>query len=108
MRYPTPNEWLKLVEEFRKSDLQQKEFAAKHDVSLNTLRYWLYKRTKLVQLESKPETKFLPVEVVASAAPVARRQQPPEMVVALSRGVALRFPVGTDTEYVAELVAALG
>ncbi len=78
MRYPTPTEWPKLVEEFRRGDLEQKEFTPKHDVSLETFRYWLYKKAKRVQLESKPETKFLPVTVVASAAPKARRQQPTE------------------------------
>jgi hypothetical protein len=41
MRYPTPTEWLKLVEEFRAGDLQQKEFAAKHNVSLCRFRkFW--------------------------------------------------------------------
>ena len=51
MRYPTPAEWLILLEEFQGSELQQKEFAAKQDISLGTFRYWLYRRTKHVQLE---------------------------------------------------------
>ncbi len=46
--------------------------------------------------------------VVASAAPKARRQQPSEVVVELPSGAAVRFAIGTDTEYLAELVAALG
>jgi hypothetical protein len=108
MRYPTPTEWLKLVEEFRSSELEQKEFVAKHNVHLNTFRYWLYKKAKPVQLASKPETKFLPVTVVASPAPTARRGERNEVVVELPSGAALRFETGTDTAYVAELVAALG
>ncbi|MBL8911223.1 MAG: IS66 family insertion sequence element accessory protein TnpB [Archangium sp.] len=108
MRFPTPTEWLKLVEEFRGSELQQKEFTAKHNVSLETFRYWLYKKAKHVQIESKPETKFLPVTVVASAAPKARQQKPSEVVVELPSGAVVRFAIGTDTEYLAELVAALG
>lgn len=107
MRYPTPTEWLKLVEEFRRGDLEQKEFVEKHNISLGTFRYWLYRKAKAVQIESKPETKFLPVTVVASAAKT-RRQQPSEVVVELPSGAAVRFAIGTDTEYLAELVAALG
>jgi|SRR6185436_1251945 len=108
MRYPTPTEWLKLVEEFRDSNLEQKEFVEKHNVHLSTFRYWLYKKAKHFQLESKPETKFLPVTVVASAAPKARQQQPSELVLELPSGASLRFAMGSDTEYIAELVAALG
>jgi hypothetical protein len=107
MHFPTPTEWLKLVEEFRAGDLEQKEFAAKHDISLGTFRYWLYRKAKSFQFESKPETKFLPVTLVASAAPKAR-QRGGEVVIELPRGPALRVAVGTDVAYVAELVAALG
>ncbi len=107
MRFPTPNEWLKLVEEFRSGELTMKEFVQKHDVSFNTCQYWVYRRSKQVQLESKLETKFLPVTVVASAAPKAR-QPPVEVVVELERGPRLRVWVGTDTKYIAELAAALG
>ena len=53
MRFPTPNEWLKLVEEFRSGELTMKEFVQKHDVSFNTCQYWVYRRSKQVQLESK-------------------------------------------------------
>lgn len=105
MRYPTPDEWLSLLEEFQDSELEQKEFAAKHDISLGTFRYWLYRRAKQVQLESKPRTKFLPVTVVASPAPKARGEV---IELALSSGVLVRFATGTDSRYVAELVAALG
>lgn len=107
MHYPTPTEWLKLVEEFRAGELEQKEFVEKHSVSLNTFRYWLYKKARHFQIESKPETKFLPVTLVASAAPKAR-QRDGEVLIELPRGPALRVAVGTDTAYVAELVAALG
>ncbi|WP_407667523.1 IS66 family insertion sequence element accessory protein TnpA, partial [Myxococcus dinghuensis] len=46
MRRPNPDEWPKWVEEFEASGLQQKEFVAKHDLSLGTLQYWLYKKRK--------------------------------------------------------------
>ena len=107
MRYPTPNEWLKLVEEFRAGELEQKEFAAKHDVSLGTFRYWLCKKARQLQTEANSGPKFLPVSVVASPAPKARGT-PGELEATLRSGVTLRFPAGTDSRYLAELVAALG
>jgi hypothetical protein len=107
MRYPTPNEWLGLVEEFRAGELEQKEFTAKHDVSLGTFRYWLYKKAKGAYTEANSSPKFLPVAVVASTAPKARGT-PGELELTLRTGVSLRFEVGTDSRYLAELVAALG
>ena len=107
MRRPGREEWKQLIEEYRSSGLTQKEFAAQKDISLSSLLYWLYKRSKL---ESKFDVKsapaFLPVEVVASAAPKAR---PGTLLEArLPSGVVVRFGVGTDTRYLAELLAALG
>jgi transposase len=45
---------MKLVSEYETSGLQQKDFCAKHDVSLNTLQYWLYKRTRRSGSDSGP------------------------------------------------------
>jgi hypothetical protein len=107
MRRPGPEEWLKLIEEFRASGLQQKEFCAKHDVSLSTFQFWLYRKSKRSSgSESKPTPTFLPVEVVASPAPLARAGELVEVV--LRSGAVVRFTTGTDTRYLAELLAALG
>ncbi len=107
MRFPSPTEWLKLIEEFRAGDLEQKEFAAKHDLPLNTFRYWLYRKAKhAAQIESKPSPKFLPVRVVSSPATKSRAGELLE--VELGARPVLRFTVGTDTKYLAELIAALG
>jgi hypothetical protein len=107
MRRPGPEEWQKLIEEFRASGLQQKEFCAKHDVSLGTFQFWLYRKAKRSSgSESKSAPTFLPVEVVASPAPLARAGELIE--VALRSGAVVRFSTGTDTRYIAELLAALG
>src|SRR5919106_587571 len=45
MRFPSPEEWLQLVSEFQSSELTQKEFVSKHDVSLGTFQYGLSMRT---------------------------------------------------------------
>ena len=107
MRRPGADEWIQLIEEYRGSGLQQKEFCAKHDLSINTLRFWLYKRSKSrSESDSKPAPTFLPVEVVASPAPQARAGKIIE--VALRSGALVRFSTGTDTRYLAELLAAIG
>ena len=110
MRRPNPDEWPKLVAEFEASGLQQKEFAAKHDLSLGTLQYWLYKKRKKrglrpSDLAAESAGAFLPLEVVASPAPQARDGQ--HIEVALPQGLLLRFPVGTDAGYVAHLLSTL-
>lgn len=106
MRRPGPEEWRQLIAEFETSGLTQKEFAAEKDVSLSTMQYWLYKRAKLdSNFDVKARPQFLPVEVVASAAPLAR---PGTIEVALRSGLTVRFAAGVDTRYLAELLAALG
>lgn len=88
----------------------QKEFAAKHDVSLNTLQYWLYKCSKRApKSESNTPTKFLPVELVPSTALSARREMAPVscLVLELLTGARVTFPSNTPARIVAELLAAL-
>ena len=37
------DQWIELVSEYKKSGLTQKDFAARHQVSYNSLQFWLYK-----------------------------------------------------------------
>jgi len=106
MRYPTPEEWPNLIAEFRQSGLSQKEFAAKHDIPYSTFQYWLYARAKRLSIDSKSKQKFLPMEVVASPALKARAATG-FIEASLSSGVVIRFAVGTDARYVAQLLASL-
>jgi len=96
------DEWVALVREFEASELSQSEFASQHQVSIHGLRFWLYK----LRLEAKKSARFLPVSVVASAAPTARGAAAEWMEATLPCGVLLRFPVGTDSRYLAQLFAA--
>ena len=96
------DEWVKLVGEFEANELSQPEFAAQHQVSVHALRFWLYK----LRLEAKKSARFLPVSVVASDAPAARDAVAEWMEATLPCGVLLRFPVGTDSRYLAQLFAA--
>jgi len=105
MKYPKPSEWPELIAEYRASGLQAKEFAAKHDLSMSTLNYWLYKNSKRSQSTQNRLQRFLPIQVVGSAAPKARDGV---VEAALRSGLVVRFAVGTDPRYLAELFAAVG
>ena len=39
-RRPSTEEWSALLAEFEQSGLQQKEFCAKHDLSIAAFQYW--------------------------------------------------------------------
>jgi hypothetical protein len=106
MRYPSPEEWPKLIAEFRESGLTQKEFVAKHDIPHSTFQYWLYVRGKRLSTDSKLSRKFLPMEVVASPALKARAAAG-LIEATLASGVVIRFGVGTDARYIAQLLSSL-
>jgi hypothetical protein len=115
--------WTKLVADFELSGQSQREFAEQRQVELSNLRYWIYKlRNESRPLATKPEdpsvksperrapteaARMLPVRVVASAAPKARRPDDAMLELALPSGASLRFPAGTDLAYLRQLAAAL-
>jgi len=114
MRHPGADEWPQLITEFERSDLEQKEFAAKHDLHLSTFQYWLYRtrskaRSKQLGIGSKSSPKFLPIQVVGSPAPKLARVASEQWVEAATRsGVTFRFAVGADVRYLSALFAAIG
>jgi hypothetical protein len=96
---------MQLLKEYEASGLQQKDFCERNNLSLSTLQYWLYRKSKKSKPESGSEQRFLPVEVVAYPAPKARETTGPGWIeLELPRGVAIRFVVGTDTRYLGELL----
>jgi len=114
-------EWTKLVADFEASDLSQREFARERMVSLSNLRYWIYRLRKesrpLVTERSDEEAErelakkgliLKPVQVVASA-PKARQGEDGGglLELALPSGTRLRFPAGTDPDYLRVLASAL-
>ena len=108
MNYARPDEWPSLIAEYEKSGLTQKEFTAQKQIPFSTFQYWSYRKSKRLQLASNSSPKFLPVEVVASPALQTRAADTRLVEVATRRGAIVRFEVGTDLRYVAELLAALG
>ena len=97
------SEWVKLIDEFEKSGASFEDFAAKLGVKPSTLQFWFYKLRK----QASRAPRFLPVDVVASAAPKARLAASETVELALASGALLRFSVGTDVRYVAQVIAAL-
>lgn len=97
-----------MLGEYETSGLQQKDFCAKHDLSLSTLQYWLYRRSKKSGSQSGSTTKFLPVELVPSPALSARREEPTSgVMVELPSGVRVYLSSDVPARYVAELLAGL-
>ncbi|RJS14313.1 IS66 family insertion sequence hypothetical protein [Corallococcus sp. H22C18031201] len=95
-------EWLRVAESFEASGLTQKEFTQQRGVRLSTLQSWVYRRRR--QQTGIAETGCpLPVEVAGVEQPSTALLE-----VVLANGARLRFAFGTDVEYVARLVAALG
>jgi len=109
MHRPGHDEWVKLIAEYEVSGLSQKEFVAKHDVSFSTFQYWLYRRNKKVRAVSNSTPEFVPVEVVDSAAPKARRREAAAAAVEieLPSGVQVRLSSGASASFVGELLAAI-
>jgi hypothetical protein len=96
-------EWLRIAEEFEASELTQREFAQRRGMPLGTLQTWVYRRRRQVSASAQPPVRLLPVQV--SSAPALSEGA---LEVAVADGVRVRFLPGTDVEYVARLVAALG
>jgi hypothetical protein len=94
--------WVRLIAEYEVSGQTQREFAAKQQVKLATLRSWLY----ALRREGKPQ-RFVPVTVVARA-PEPRSSTPGMLELATRQGLVLRFPEGTDPQYLAALLVELG
>ncbi|WXH30915.1 hypothetical protein WA016_04889 [Myxococcus stipitatus] len=105
--------WRRLVLELEESGQTHKEFAAAKAVSVSTLQFWLYKLRREARRASAPHV-LLPVEVVDSAAPWARREGSPPggppclLEAALPSGVVVRFPAGTDVAYLRAVLTGPG
>ncbi|WP_163998914.1 IS66 family insertion sequence element accessory protein TnpA [Pyxidicoccus caerfyrddinensis] len=96
-------EWARVAEEFEASGQTQREFAESRGLRLSTLQSWVYRRRRQVSTEAEPPVRLLPVQV--SGAGMA--EEVPLEVLTVG-GARVRFASGTDVDYVAQLVAALG
>ena len=97
-------EWVRVAEEYEASGLTQREFAERRGMTLSTLQSWVYRRRRQEGAPVAEPVRLLPVQV--TAAPV--RSGSDSLEVLTASGERVRFAAGTDVEYVARLVAALG
>ena len=95
-------EWLRVAEEFEASGLTQREFAGRRGLRLSTLQSWVYRRRRQVGGAVESPVRLLPVQVTAASASASSLVE-----VLTSSGTRIRFAVGTDVEYLAQLVAAV-
>ncbi|CAM3126734.1 IS66 family insertion sequence element accessory protein TnpB [Corallococcus sp. ZKHCc1 1396] len=95
-------EWARIAESFEASGQTQREFALARGVRLSTLQSWVYRRRRAATARAEP-VRLLPVQVATS--PVASESM---LEVMAASGARVRFAMGTDVGYVAQLVAALG
>ena len=91
--------WRNLIQQLERSGKSAEEFAKERDIPLGTLRGWIYRLKREQQEEATP---ILPVTVVASTAPMARRSDDGGVEVML-----LRFPSSAASEVIADLVCRL-
>ena len=98
--------WIQIVGQFERSGLTQDAFATERNIPVGTLRSWIYR----LRADGDDEAPILPVRVVASTAPVARRlveETTTAIEVELGDAVRLRFPPTTAPSVIAEVVALL-
>ena len=103
--------WVAIVGQFERSGLTQEAFAEQRHIAVGTLRSWIYRlRRESDAVEGDAAAPILPVRVVASTAPWARRPDgdtAPAIEVAVGETVRVRFPLGTAPSVIAEVVALL-
>ena len=104
MAKPGREYWTTVVADFEKSGLTHQDFATQREVSIHSLRLWLYRiRRERGGPRRKPKgVRLLPVRV--RRAPVVVERSVLELAV---NGVGVRFVEGTSVQYVAELAGAL-
>jgi len=93
-----------VLEAWEASGLSVAEFARRHGLGPQRLRWWKKRRAE----EAGPEFSFIPVHVAAAPSPEA--QQAPgtaSMEVLLARGRRIRVEPGFDAHALARLVRAL-
>lgn len=93
--------WRNLIGQLERSGKTAEQFAAEREIPLGTLRKWLY---RLRREKADEEAAILPVRVVSSASPSARRPVddagPVEVML-------VRFASGAASELIAEVVTRL-
>ena len=79
-----------LVNKWQRSGQSQLEFANEHEISLHTLKYWIYKHRK----QNESPDGFIRLEQITT----------PEICLKYPNGVELLIPVQTPINFLKELI----
>jgi hypothetical protein len=93
--------WRNLIGQFERSGKTQDEFAAERGIPVGTLRSWIY---KLKREQPENAAAILPVRVISSPSPSARRSESESGAVEV---IVVRCASGTAAELIAEVVSRL-
>jgi hypothetical protein len=93
--------WERVVVEFEQSGLTHEEFAREHRLNVGSFRGWLYRLRR--ERGSAAGVRLLPVRVETQPGWMGRN----DVLEVGVAGTLVRLAVGTDVEYVTELVARL-
>jgi len=102
--------WAKRVAEWRASGLTAKDFCAKHDLQLSSLRYWTYRLRAAVKPSETTAVRLLPVAIKPQDAPQSIPQaEPHKPALTVELGAArIVVPVGVDRTTLKTVLDALG
>lgn len=108
-------EWVRLVDQFERSNLDQRSFAKRRKIKLGTFQSWLYRlrREKRNTRAKKGEVRLVRVEAKRGG-DVNRIRVSPDgggihrwLEVVVGHDVVLRFSGDTDSDYVGAVVSAV-
>ena len=108
-------EWVRLVDQFERSNLDQRSFAKRHKIKLGTFQSWLYRlrREKRNTRAKKGEVRLVRVEAKGGG-DVNRIRVSPDgggnhrwLEVVVGHDVVLRFSGDTDSDYIGAVVGAV-
>ena len=107
-------EWRSLVEEWERSGKTREAFAESRGLVVGTLGWWIGKIRRLDRpparsSQTRTASAFLPVRVASSPEPTTTAATVDErhVEIVLAGGAHVRVPVGTDVQWVGQLVAAV-
>jgi hypothetical protein len=93
--------WRNLIGQYERSDKSREQFAAEHGIPVATLKNWIY---RIKGEKTDKATAILPVSVISSVSPTARRREDEGGTVEV---MLVRFAGGTASELIAEVVTRL-
>ncbi|HDZ3707975.1 TPA: IS66 family insertion sequence element accessory protein TnpB [Vibrio cholerae] len=100
----TDQEWQTLFEQYESSQLSQRVFCERHDLSLSTF----YAKRQQLQFSGQSQTGgFIKAEVVEKTTRYQMAQTPVANMTLFINDAELSIPQGTPAAYLAELIGAL-